>query len=585
MHLRSTPALLGVLLFAVASTPAHGAVTSGGFGYTYTAAENEVNHVTVSTSPNNMHLRSTENGMGATNTSSNVGGCLAVPNATNQVDCPGADHGFVIVQLLDRDDTFVGTGLSRQAVLADGGPGKDTITGGSADDAIGGASGNDTLHGGPGDDVFDDEVDLTFGFVAIHSPGEGHDTMNGDSGDDTFLAGTDATTDGTGKGSDHFNGGADVDTADYSTRVGPVVVTIDAGAGNDGAQAEGDTIVNAERLLGGLAGDDLTGGTAASTVIGGPGADTLRGRGAADRLVGGTEEGGGVDGDDVLDGGGGPDVLIGGLGRDTASYASRITPVVVTIGDGANDGAAGEGDDVRTGVERLVGGTAADTLTGDDGSNDLAGGEGADVLVPGGGADSAAGGTGDDRIEARDGAADVIACGDGADTVIADLADDVAADCESIDRPAAAGAGGTGQSGDTGGNGSGTGSTSTTGSGSNGPGTGTGTGPGATDPKPPAPILSPEIVTKKLTRKGRRVRVAVGCPGTADCAGDLTLLRVKGRKTLAKLPYGVPAGAQRTFTLSLSAKALRQLEGRRKQPVSLSVARTGAPSTTKTGAL
>ena len=44
-------------------------------------------------------------------------------------------------------------------------------------------------------------------------------------------------------------------------------------------------------------------------------------------------------------------VISGGAGRDIAYFGQRTLPVRVTIGAGANDGTAGEGDDVHADVE------------------------------------------------------------------------------------------------------------------------------------------------------------------------------------------------------------------------------------------
>jgi hypothetical protein len=88
----------------------------------------------------------------------------------------------------------------------------------------------------------------------------------------------------------------------------------------------------------------------------------------------------------------GPTTFVGGppddTGEDVVAYA-RSTPVTVSIGDGANDGAPGEHDDVQADVEDVTGGAAADTLTGDDADN---------VLVGGGGDDTLTGGPGDDTL-------------------------------------------------------------------------------------------------------------------------------------------------------------------------------------------
>lgn len=97
------------------------------------------------------------------------------------------------------------------------------------------------------------------------------------------------------------------------------------------------------------------------------------------------------------------------------------------------------------GSDRVKGGTGADRLQGDDGNDDVAGRGGNDVIEGGLGFDRLAGDAGDDRLESADGLADRIACGDGRDRVAADTVDDVAGDCEQVDRrpvvpPADAGA-------------------------------------------------------------------------------------------------------------------------------------------------
>ena len=50
-------------------------------------------------------------------------------------------------------------------------------------------------------------------------------------------------------------------------------------------------------------------------------------------------------------------------GGGTVDYSERTNPVTVTIGDElANDGEAGEGDFVSTGIDQVYGGHAADTI-------------------------------------------------------------------------------------------------------------------------------------------------------------------------------------------------------------------------------
>jgi Ca2+-binding RTX toxin-like protein len=102
----------------------------------------------------------------------------------------------------------------------------------------------------------------------------------------------------------------------------------------------------------------------------------------------------------------------------------------------------------------LLGGPGSDTLATGDRPDTVDGGEGNDRADAGGGDDTVTGGLGydvleagegDDVVRSADGLADRVACGGGRDRVEADTADDVAGDCEDVQRrpvvpPADAGA-------------------------------------------------------------------------------------------------------------------------------------------------
>lgn len=182
---------------------------------------------------------------------------------------------------------------------------------------------------------------------------------------------------------------------DLTPTCGGARVTV-AGSGTISGTAGDDVILGSSGadVIHGLGGNDvICAGAGDDTVVGGPGDDTVHGE----------------DGDDSLDEGNvgsGKDGLDGGAGRDTVTYAGRTAAVVVTLAGGADDGGAGEGDDVR-GIEVAIGGAGADTLTGtpgDDrlvgnaGNDRLNGGPGADELVGGAGADVLSGGAGDDVL-------------------------------------------------------------------------------------------------------------------------------------------------------------------------------------------
>lgn len=187
-------------------------------------------------------------------------------------------------------------------------------------------------------------------------------------------------------------------------------------------------------------------------ISGGPGRDTLRGADGSNDLLFGGEGDDVLDGgfgDDTLDGGPGDDVLTanlgadlfrGGPGIDQVSYAAYTAPVAVTIGRGADDGQVGEGDDVGADVERVDGGSGNDALTGGAGADLLYGGPGADTLDGGAGTDVLVGGADGDTILARDGATDLVSCGDGADGAVVDQRD-APDSCEAVDSAVVDGGG------------------------------------------------------------------------------------------------------------------------------------------------
>lgn len=201
--------------------------------------------------------------------------------------------------------------------------------------------------------------------------------------------------------------------------------------------------------IAGTAGDDVLHGTSGPDVICGlAGKDKLYGRAGDDVLVGG---GGGdlLDGggdDDVLDGENGPDTLIGGdgadvfdggVGVDAVSYAALSGDVTVTIGTGADDGLAGEHDDVRNTNEHVVTGAGNDTVIGSPHRDALSGGAGNDRVHGGGGRDSLTGGPGDDTLDGGTrgiGEPDSLSCGTGTDSYNFDVVDTVTA-CETRLNP------------------------------------------------------------------------------------------------------------------------------------------------------
>jgi Ca2+-binding RTX toxin-like protein len=254
-----------------------------------------------------------------------------------------------------------------------GDAGSDTLYGGAGKDTLNGGADNDTLSGGANDDIL--------------SGGTGVDQLFGGDGDDVLSGGTLG---------DDLDGGNGSDTADYSASAG-VDVSLDGSLVATG-EALSDTFSSVENLTGSSVGAD--------NLAGDDGGNVLRGLGGADSLFG-------RGGNDLLVGGAGKDTLDGGTGVDTADYSDKTDAVVVVL-KGSLDASAvvgGVAEDTLREIENLIGGSAGDTLTGDDNANRLDGGAGADTL---------AGGLGDD-IYVVDVAGDVVteATGAGSDTVLA----------------------------------------------------------------------------------------------------------------------------------------------------------------------
>jgi Ca2+-binding RTX toxin-like protein len=234
----------------------------------------------------------------------------------------------------------------------------------------------------------------------------GANILNGGPGNDIL--------DGRG-GPDVLIGGPGNDTVSYAWETLPVTAQIGGGA-TSGSSADfnpdtgtGDTIMpDVENIIGGSGNDVLIGSSADNHLQGGPGDDLLIGGGGNDVLDGGpgndTLLGGtgndqliGGPGNDFLDGGLGADVIDGGDGTDTVDYSNRTQSVSVTPDGIANDGQAGEGDNVVN-VESINGGSGNDYLVGSPGNGVINGGPGNDTLVGGGGSKTLVGGPGLDTV-------------------------------------------------------------------------------------------------------------------------------------------------------------------------------------------
>ena len=256
----------------------------------------------------------------------------------------------------------------------------------------------------------------------------------------------------------------------------------------------------ADTIAGGEGDDFVIGSGGNDSADGGAGQDTIQAGLGDDVLLGG-------DGDDSLsDGGsgatdtGGNDDVNGQGGDDTAAY-QRQADINISLDGQANDGIAGEADNVQ--AENVFAGSGNDTVTGDDAENFFIGAAGNDVLHGLGAADALAGGSGDDLHDGGAGR-DVAQCGSGYDTALVQLEDSALIQCERTGAEVAA---------DT-----------------------------------------------ATVSKERTVKVRVRCPGEegAACAGTLDL-SVDG-KSIGAAPFSAEAGAAERTVVKLNKKGKQLLE-------------------------
>ena len=178
----------------------------------------------------------------------------------------------------------------------------------------------------------------------------------------------------------------------------------------------------------GEAGDDLNllGSARDDKIFGGPGADELDGLGGDDQLDGG-------EGDDLLQGQAESDDYRGGPGFDLVDFTGAPITVNVSLDDVPGDGPAGDNDNVHSDVEDVEGTSGNDVITGSALGNRLLGLGGDDTIDGGAGADTIDAGDGADHVNSRDGLAELVDCGTGVDTLVADDVD-VTDGCENEQR-------------------------------------------------------------------------------------------------------------------------------------------------------
>jgi hypothetical protein len=343
--------------------------------------------------------------------------------------------------------------------------------------------------------------------------------------------------------------------------------TLVGGPGNDTIHADsGNDTIN-----GGAGNDKLYGGTGNSYIFGGPGNDLEVGGSGHDLLgwgaYGAPEEGEPDPGSNTFEGTGGDTV---------ADFQYAKGPVNVSLDGVANDGEAGQSDNVEPSIPEVVGGEYNDTLTagvpavtldGRGGSDTIYGGPGGDTLIGGEGndtiytkgpagvgPDNIFGGVancnpveclgGNDTIYAADGVQDQITCGIGADIVYADQLDVVASGavngCTTIHRETVGGSGGTGSSG-----GSGTGSSGKPGSSVNSGG-----------PVSIAfSVLKPPRNAKALLKSG--LTLSTSCPAACSLSAQASVSAATAKKAHIAGAKSVVVGSGHATLLAAGSVKLK----------------------------
>ncbi|WLG94598.1 calcium-binding protein [Pseudomonas sp. FP198] len=288
------------------------------------------------------------------------------------IEQAGGGNDEVRVSVINANGTVLAANVERLTYV---GTGAFTGYGNDSDNVITGGSGNDTLFGGAGADQFiggagydiagytDSKQAVTINLkTGVHSGIAAGDTytgievIRGSNFNDTFV----------GDGSSiQLDGGAGIDTVDYSGSTAGVNVDIRNGWGTagTGGDAEGIILGNIETVIGSAFNDVLSAGP--YTVI-----PTVQ--------------------------------LEGGAGDDIYNINLGLTPYIIEQADGGNDEVRvsvinANGTVLAANVERLTYvGTGAFTGYGNDSDNIITSGSGNDTLYGGGGADQFIGGAGYD---------------------------------------------------------------------------------------------------------------------------------------------------------------------------------------------
>ncbi len=325
------------------------------------------------------------------------------PNLTTFIGTPGNDQ--VSFRLTDLDGGnggdarfkfYLGAGNdsattdaeSDPALLVDGGNGNDTIEWNIDSSIV-------SVLGGAGNDIINDDA----GAGAYIDGGSGFDTDNVNPDDE--ISGNALNDYTVPAGIEKYSVGVQQNLVVHGNGLDNIIsawganVTVYGNGGNDqitavaGAIQPNDTSIGHAFLDGGSGNDLLhASATGDSTLKGGDGNDTLIGDG---------------DFNDQEPPANPSFIYQGNGGTDTADFSSATANLNITLDNKANDGTAGQTNNVESDVENVIGGSGDDFLAGNPSNNNLEGGAGNDTLWGGSGNDTLVGYAGHDQLHGQDG--------------------------------------------------------------------------------------------------------------------------------------------------------------------------------------
>jgi Ca2+-binding RTX toxin-like protein len=275
-------------------------------------------------------------------------GALGVPLALSQP--AGAEPVYCLGHLA----TIVGT------------PGNDALDGTDGPDIIAGLDGNDVIRGFGGNDVI--------------CGGDGNNIYDGGADSDLMAGGGDG---------DSFFGGDGEDEVTYAE----APYGVDADLSLRTSDSWGDDVYSSVEDLTGSAYDDfLIGDGGSNRLVGLDGSDYLMGNDGDDVLVDGGHHTYDVN---QFIGGNGYDLMYGGKAIDVANFNGSMLGVNVDLTQGT---ATGQGNDLLSGMDDVIGTIYNDAIRGDANANVLNGNAGDDKITGEGGDDWLEGGGDNDQL-------------------------------------------------------------------------------------------------------------------------------------------------------------------------------------------